>query len=124
MLTNQLDFLFKRIFLICICALTFWFSYTGVSYSEINNDRYDGNIFVVYAGNGSLVPSKLTLKQSLDREMPVILVYYLDDNSDSKQFAFIVSRFQEFYGRAASIIPVNIDTIPSQDQYQPDEVGY
>jgi len=91
---------------------------------DIDNDRYDGNIFVVYAGNGSLVPSRLTLKQSFDRELPVILVYYLDDNSDSKEFAFIVSRFQEFYGRAASIIPVNVDTIPIKESYQPDEVGY
>lgn len=92
--------------------------------ADINNDRYDGNIFVVYAGNGSLVPPKLTLKQSFERKLPVILVYYLDDNSDSKQFAFIVSRLQEFYGRAASIIPVNVDTIPIKDQYKTDEVGY
>ena len=92
--------------------------------ADINNDRYDGNIFVVYAGNGSLVPPKLTLKQSFDRKLPVILVYYLDDNSDSKQFAFIVSRLQEFYGKVASIIPVNVDTIPVKDKYKLDEVGY
>ncbi|WP_373480856.1 thylakoid membrane photosystem I accumulation factor [Geminocystis sp.] len=114
----------KRIFIIFFCTLTLWFSYSDVSRADINNDRYDGNIFVVYAGNGSLVPSKLTLKQSLDRKMPVILVYYLDDNSDSKQYAFIVSRFQEFYGRAASLIATTVDTIPPKDQYQPDELGY
>lgn len=124
MLTNPFFSVLQRSFLLFLCAVTFWFSYTNVSLADINNDRYDGNIFVVYAGNGSLVPPKLTLKQSLDRQMPVILVYYLDDNSDSKQFAFIVSRFQEFYGRAASIIPVNVDTIPLQPQYKPDEVGY
>lgn len=115
---------FKRILIIFICALTFWFSYADVSRADIDNDRYDGNIFVVYAGNGSLVPSKFTIKQSLDREKPVILVYYLDDNSDSKQYAFIVSRYQEFYGRAATIIPVMVDTIPPKDKFQPDEVGY
>ncbi|MDB9457882.1 thioredoxin family protein, partial [Dolichospermum circinale CS-545/17] len=27
----------------------------------IKDDRYDGNIFVIYAGNGSLVPAKETL---------------------------------------------------------------
>jgi hypothetical protein len=122
MLTTQSYF--KRIFIIAFCTLTFWFSYSGISQADIDNDRYDGNIFVVYAGNGSLVPSKLTLKQSLERKLPVVLVYYLDDNSDSKQYAFIVSRYQEFYGRVASIIPINIDMIPQKETFQPDEVGY
>jgi len=122
MLATRFYSALKRIFI--FCTLTLWFSYSDVSRADINNDRYDGNIFVVYAGNGSLVPSKLTLKQSLDRKMPVILVYYLDDNSDSKQYAFIVSRFQEFYGRAASLIATTVDTIPPKDQYQPDELGY
>lgn len=112
-------------FLIIFClSFSFLIIKPIATLADINNDRYDGNIFVVYAGNGSLVPPKLTLKQSFARKLPVILVYYLDDNSDSKQFAFIVSRFQEFYGRAASIIPVTVDTIPPKDKYQPDEVGY
>ena len=109
------------IFLFC---LGIWLSYTPMSCADINNDRYDGNIFVVYAGNGSLVPPKLTLKQSLERNIPIILVYYLDDNSDSKQFAFLVSRLQEFYGRAASIIPITVDTILPKDKYEKNEVGY
>lgn len=109
------------IFLSCLCV---WITHPLNSMADIDNDRYDGNIFVVYAGNGSLVPPRLTLKQSFERKLPVILVYYLDDNSDSKEFAFIVSRFQEFYGRAASIIPVNVDTIPVKNRYARDEVGY
>ncbi len=88
------------------------------------NDRFDGNIFVVYAGNGSLVPPRLTLQQSLARKMPVVLVYYLDDNSDCKQFAPVVSRIQEFYGGGASIIPVSVDSIPMKEEYRPEEVGY
>jgi hypothetical protein len=92
--------------------------------ADLNNDRYDGNIFVVYAGNGSLVPPRLTLAQSLNRKTPSVLVYYLDDSSDCKQFAFIVSRIQEFYGRAASIIPISVDTIPLKDSYNPNEPGY
>lgn len=117
-------FNFRRVLIVILCTLSFWFSYSGISHADIDNDRYDGNIFVVYAGNGSLVPSKLTLKQSLERKLPVILVYYLDDNSDSKQYAFIVSRFQEFYGRVASIIPVSVDTIVQKESFQRDEVGY
>ena len=113
-----------RFVIIFLLSLSFLIIQPTTTLADINNDRYDGNIFVVYAGNGSLVPPKLTLKQSFERKLPVILVYYLDDNSDSKQFAFIVSRFQEFYGRAASIIPVSVDTIQPKDKYQPDEVGY
>lgn len=115
---------FLKLCLILSLSLTVWFSNTYPSHADIDNDRYDGNIFVVYAGNGSLVPPKLTLKQSFERKLPVILVYYLDDNSDSKQFAFIVSRLQEFYGKLASIIPVPVDSIPLKKTYQPDEVGY
>ena len=113
-----------RTLIIFLCCLGIWLSYTPMSHADINNDRYDGNMFVVYAGNGSLVPPKLTLQQSLDRNIPVVLVYYLDDNSDSKQFAFLVSRIQEFYGRAASIIPVTVDSIPLKENYSPEELGY
>ncbi|MBF2056995.1 MAG: thylakoid membrane photosystem I accumulation factor [Cyanobacterium sp. T60_A2020_053] len=115
---------FSKLCLIFALSIALWFSNGLGALAEIDNDRLDGNIFVVYAGNGSLVPPRLTLKQSFDRELPVILVYYLDDNSDSKQFAFIVSRLQEFYGRTASIMPINVDTITPKDKYQPDEVGY
>ncbi len=92
--------------------------------ANIDDDRLDGNIFVVYAGNGSLVPAKLSLKDSLDREMPTVLVYYLDDSRDCKQFAIVVSRIQEFYGRAANIIPISVDSIPAKDSYTREEAGY
>ena len=92
--------------------------------ASVDDDRLDGNIFVVYAGNGSLVPSKISLAQSLKEHIPTVIVYYLDDSRDCKQFALIVSRIQEFYGRATSIIPVSVDSIPPQPSYQPDELGY
>lgn len=110
--------------LVIICTLTVLFINPSSVNADIDNDRYDGNIFVVYAGNGSLVPPRLTLTQSLQRKTPTILVYYLDDSSDCKQFAFVVSRMQEFYGRVASIIPVNVDTIAPKDNYTTEETGY
>nr|WP_245602788.1 thylakoid membrane photosystem I accumulation factor [Gloeothece verrucosa] len=97
---------------------------TSPANAGIDDDRLDGNIFVVYAGNGSLVPSKITLSESLQRQMPAIIVYYLDDSSDCKQYAGVVSRLQEFYGRAASIIPISVDSIPIKDSYSINEVGY
>jgi hypothetical protein len=113
----------------CIaCFLTLWFS-LGLwgmvpASASIDDDRLDGNIFVVYGGNGSLVPAKLTLTDSLQREMPTILVYYLDDSRDCKQFTTVVNRLQEFYGRAANIIPISVDGIPIKDHYTPQEAGY
>ena len=113
----------------CIaCLLTLWFS-LGLwgmvpAAASIDDDRLDGNIFVVYGGNGSLVPAKLTLNDSLQRKMPTILVYYLDDSRDCKQFTTVVNRLQEFYGRAANIIPISVDGIPIKDQYTPQEAGY
>ena len=90
----------------------------------INDDRYDGNIFVLYGGNGSLVPPRMNLATSLEREKPAILVFYVDDSSDCKQFSIVVTRLQEFYGRAASIIPVSIDSFVDKDKYSPNEPAY
>lgn len=110
--------------LVVMCCLSLFVFQASSAIADINNDRYDGNIFVVYAGNGSIVPPKLTLKESLERKNPIILVYYLDDSSDCKQFAIVVDRMQEFYGRAANLIVVNVDTIPLKDSYTPQETGY
>jgi hypothetical protein len=108
---------------IAILSSLFWFA-PSPALAGIDDDRYEGNIFILFAGNGSLVPSRLTLAESLQRKMPIILVYYVDDSKDCKQFSIVVSRIQEFYGRVASIIPVNIDSLPNKSKYQPNEVGY
>lgn len=94
------------------------------AFAALNDDRYDGNIYMIYAGNGSLVPSKVTLADSLKQGKPAILVFYVDDSSDCKQYSIIVSRLQEFYGRAATIIPVAIDALPIKSNYSPTEPGY
>ncbi len=90
----------------------------------INDDKFDGNIFVLYAGNGSLVPPKVKLADSFRQGKPAILTFYLDDSSDCKKFATVVSRLQEFYGRAADIIAVNVDAIPPKSSYDNTEPGY
>jgi thiol-disulfide isomerase/thioredoxin len=94
------------------------------AFAGINDDVYDGNIFVVYAGNGSLVPPRQSLAKSLQEHRPVFLAFYVDDSSDCKQYAITISQVQEFYGRAAEIIPVDVDTIPVQQTYEPTESGY
>lgn len=94
------------------------------AYAGINDDVYDGNIFVVYAGNGSLVPPRQSLAKSLEEHKPVFLAFYVDDSSDCKKYAISISQVQEFYGRAAEIIPIDVDTIPVKETYEPTEPGY
>lgn len=109
--------------ILSICAIAI-LGYWTPALAEINDDRYDGNIYIVYAGNGSLVPPRLNLKETLQREMPAVLVFYVDDSSDCKQFSIVVSRIQEFYGRAASIIPVSVDSLQAKSNYAAKEPGY
>jgi hypothetical protein len=91
----------------------------------INDDNYEGNVFVLYGGNASLVPPKTTLEKSMAAsDRATLLVLYLDDYSDCKQYASAVSRMQAFYGRATDIIPVNVDTILPELTYKPTEPGY
>lgn len=90
----------------------------------INDDNFDGNIFALYGGNGSLVPPKVTLADSLQRGKPAFLVFYVDDSSDCKQYANIVSNLQSFYGQAADFIPINADAIFPKSTYEPTEPGY
>lgn len=92
--------------------------------AAMNDDRFEGNVFVLYGGNGSLVPSKVTLAASLERDRPTLLVFYVDDSSDCKQYSAVVSRLQAFYGRAADIIPINVDAIPLKSTYTRAEPGY
>ncbi|MGD1911030.1 MAG: thylakoid membrane photosystem I accumulation factor [Rivularia sp. (in: cyanobacteria)] len=92
--------------------------------AAIDDDRYDGNIFVVYAGNGSLIPAQSTLAQALENHKPAILAFYVDDSSDCKQYAIVISRIQSFYGNAAEIIPVDVDTINLDAKDSPSEPSY
>ncbi|MEQ9625976.1 MAG: thioredoxin family protein, partial [Coleofasciculus chthonoplastes F1-TOW-03] len=38
---------------------------TPSALAELNDDHFDGNIFALYAGNGSLVPPRVTLADSM-----------------------------------------------------------
>ena len=107
--------------LILTASFSLWITPASAT---INDDRYEGNVFVLFGGNGSLVPPRMDLPTSLEREKPAILVFYVDDSSDCKQFSIVVTRLQEFYGRAASIIPVSIDSFIDKEQYSPDEPAY
>ncbi len=96
----------------------------SLALASLTDDRFDGNIFALYAGNGSLVPPRVTLAESLQRDRPALLVFYVDDSSDCKRFASVVSQLQAFYGRAADFIPIDIDALPEKLEYTATEPGY
>jgi peroxiredoxin len=114
---------YRWVSVLLVVGLSFSLWNGSPALASVDDDRLDGNIFVVYAGNGSLVPPRLSLAESFQRQLPVVLVYYLDDSRDCKEYAFIVSRIQEFYGRAASIIPVSVDSLLPQANYAKDDPG-
>jgi len=90
----------------------------------LTDDRYDGDIFALYAGNGSLVPPKVTLAEAFKRGRPTLLVFYVDDSSDCKQYATVVSQLQAFYGRAADILALRVDSLPSKQSNDHSEASY
>ena len=108
--------------LLCILLLTA-FSCDSVS-AMLLDDKFDGNIFALYAGNGSLIPPQFTLAQSHKGERPTILTFYIEDSSDCKQFSTTVSEIQAYYGRATDIIAVNVDSMPVKSSYETDEPGH
>jgi thiol-disulfide isomerase/thioredoxin len=90
----------------------------------IEDDKYDGNVFVLYAGNGSLVPAKTSLADSLKAKKPALVVFYIDDSSDCKKYSSTISQLQAPYGKAASIIPVTVDSLDLNREYANTEPGY
>ncbi len=111
--------------LIC-AALVLWLGLGGqpTALAGLTDDNYDGNIFALYAGNGSLVPPNVSLAQSLRYGKPAIVVIYVDDSSDCKKFASVISQLQAPYGRVANFIPIMADSIPVKAVYEPNEPGY
>lgn len=98
----------------------------GVSpaWAGIDDDRFDGNIFALYAGNGAIVPPRTTLADSIQRHKPALLVFFVDDSKDCKQFSPVVSQLQGFYGKVVDFIPINVDALPVKPNYSPTEPGY
>lgn len=110
--------------LIVLITIGGFFYHPDAAFAKLTDDNYDGNIFALYAGNGSLVPPKNTLAQSLAKSQPALLVFYLDDSSDCKIFSTTVSQLQQYYGRAATFIPVNVDAIAPDVKYDQTEANY
>jgi hypothetical protein len=93
--------------------------------ASLQDDHFDGNIFALYAGNGSLVPPRVTLAQSFSGKRPTLLTFYIEDSKDCKQFSNVVSELQAYYGKVIDFIPVNVDSIPTDaSSYTPQDPGF
>lgn len=122
-LSNFLKSLWRSImtiFFVFTCSLFL----THPALAGIEDDKYDGNVFVLYAGNGSLVPPRTSLADSLKIKKPALIVFYVDDSSDCKKYSTTISQLQAPYGKAASIIPVTVDSLDLNRKYSSTEPGY
>lgn len=86
----------------------------AAAWASLSDDRYDGNIFALYAGNGSLVPPRSTLAQARTDGRVAVLIFYLDDSSVSKRFAPVVSELQRRWGNAIELIPLVTDPLQNR----------
>ncbi len=122
-IADRLKFAWRSIItitLIFACSLLL----TAPALAGIEDDKYDGNVFVLYAGNGSLVPARTSLADSLKLKKPALIVFYVDDSSDCKKYSTTISQMQAPYGKAASIIPVTVDSLDLDRKYASTEPGY
>ncbi|WP_094556564.1 thylakoid membrane photosystem I accumulation factor [Synechococcus sp. 1G10] len=93
--------------------------------AALTTNSYDGNIYSLYAGNGSLVPPRTSLAQAMADHRPVVLIFYLDDSADSKQFAPVVSELQRLWASRVEIIPLTTDQVQNRpDQGTSDPAHY
>lgn len=93
--------------------------------AKLTDDTYDGNIFALYGGNGSIVPPRITLDQSLQLGRPAMVVFYVDDSADCKRFSPILNLAQGFYGKSLSLIAIPVDSLDLEKQsYKPNEEAY
>lgn len=102
--------------LVAVAALGLTLGVWGVppATAALTTNSYDGNIYALYAGNGSLVPPRSSLAQALADHRPAAVIYYLDDDAASKQFSPVVSELQRLWGNAIELIPLVTDPLQNR----------
>jgi hypothetical protein len=94
------------------------------AWAGLTDDNFDGEIFALYAGNGSIVPAKNDLTTTIAQGKAAVMVFYVDDSRDCKEFSINISNLQGLYSKVTNFIPVRVDSIPAKDSYEPSEPGY
>ncbi len=116
--------LLRRLLALLLCLAGWLGVGTSAAHASLENDRYDGNIFALYAGNGSLVPPRSTLAQALATQRTAVLVFYLDDSSASKRFAPVVSELQRQWGNRIDLIPLVTDPLQGRADLGPTDPAH
>ena len=101
-----------KIFQSILLLLIFFTAYPANASRD--TDSYDGNIFPIYAGNGAIVPPQTTLKESLKNERISVLFFYLDDSSDSKAMAPVISGLDLIWRNNIDIIALTTDELQNE----------
>ena len=94
-----------------IILLIFFVSYPVNASRDTNS--YDGNIFPIYAGNGAIVPPQTTIEESLKNGRVSVLFFYLDDSSDSKAMAPVISGLDLIWRNNIDLIAFTTDELQS-----------
>ena len=90
-----------------------------------DSNSYDGNIFPIYAGNGAIVPPQTTLEESLKNKRISVLFFYLDDSSNSKAMAPIISGLDLIWKNNIDIIALTTDELQDKEKSDlPNEPNY
>ncbi|MGF1576395.1 MAG: thylakoid membrane photosystem I accumulation factor [Cyanophyceae cyanobacterium] len=89
------------------------------AHALLNDDRFDGNVFALYGSNGGIIPARVTLEKSLEQGIPAVMVFYIDDSSDCKQFAPVIASLQVRYGMGANFLAYNVDALDPEDPTSP-----
>ena len=84
-----------------------------------DTNSYDGNIYALYAGNGSLVPPRSTLADAMAQHRPILLGFFLDDSAASKQYAVVFNELQRLWGRSVELILLPTDPLQNRDTHGP-----
>ncbi|MFM2080213.1 MAG: hypothetical protein RLZZ219_895 [Cyanobacteriota bacterium] len=102
-----------------LAALTALTAVAPAALAARDTNSYDGNIYALYAGNGSLVPPRSTLAEALAEHRPIVLGFYLDDSAASKQYAVVFNELQRLWGRTAELILVTTDPLQNRQGQGP-----
>ena len=102
-----------KLFQSILIVLIFCNSYPANASRDTNS--YDGNIFPIYAGNGAIVPPQTTLAESLKNKRVSVLFFYLDDSSDSKAMAPVISGLDLIWRNNIDLIALTTDELQTSE---------
>jgi hypothetical protein len=105
----------QKLFKALLVLLVTWMVAILPAWAGLQDDHYDGNIFALYGSNGGMIPPKVSLEDSLQQNIPALVVYYIDDSRDCKQYAAVVANLQVRYGLGINFVPYAVDSLNLED---------